>query len=136
MTKFLKHVSRFDSKRFNGGLILLLLCLSVPCLAQDAAMAKPDFSKNSDLTSFLLRTDNVLSRMADNCKNILITRSGGKNERRTHIESFEMKGYCDTKNNPEEDLDCPGYNIDAIGTIENRLHATVRGVNLTLVCGS
>lgn len=81
--------------------------------------------------AYVLKNDIVLSRTFGECPNLKFTRSAAKG---TH--AFLIEGSCDIKNNPEEDADCPAYQVHATGTIDTPSHWTVRQLQLQRVCSS
>lgn len=112
---------------------LVAFCLfGGACVAGENSGASDNFKTDGALVHFLMKSDPVLSRVTGGCKNISVTRYKSSDG----LAKFNIKGFCETKNIPEEDLDCPGYNIDVTGTIDNSIQATARKISLTLVCGS
>ncbi|WP_369975753.1 hypothetical protein [Xanthomonas bundabergensis] len=77
----------------------------------------------------VLKNDIVLSRTFGECPRLKFTRSETKGAR-----TFLIEGSCDIKDNPEEDADCPAYQVHATGTIDTPSHWTVRQLQLKLVC--
>ncbi len=87
---------------------------------------KPDMTSDAGLVTFLQRSDLVMSRTLDRCRDVSVDRSGEK--------AFHLEATCAIKGNPEGDLDCPDYRIDATGTIDTVKRATIRRLTMTLVC--
>lgn len=100
---------------------------------QGASQATQPASGNDagQALAYVLKNDTVLSRTFGECPNLKFTRSAAKG---TH--AFLIEGSCDIKNNPEEDADCPAYQVHATGTIDTPSHWTVRQLELKLVCSS
>ena len=88
-----------------------------------------DLGSDAGLLSFLQRSDVVMSRVLETCRDVSISRSSRKG-----MKMFRLMATCTIKANPEEDLDCPEYRVDALGTIDNAIQATVRSTKMTLVC--
>jgi hypothetical protein len=103
------------------------------CLISSAWASTADGSRNlttdGGLLAFLQENDTVMSRVLDVCTNVSIARS-----KQRGLNVFRLKATCTVKANPEEDLDCPEYRIDASGTIDNAIQATVRSLTMSLVC--
>lgn len=122
--------------KFRGRILapaLVALCLfGNTCVASEGPGTGNNFKTDDALVHFLMKSDPVLSRVAGGCENISVTRYKSSDG----LANFNIKGFCKTRNIPEEDLDCPGYNIDVTGTIDNSIQATARKISLTLVCGS
>lgn len=81
--------------------------------------------------AYVLKNDTVLSRTFGECPNLKFTRSAAKGTR-----TFLIEGSCDIRDNPEEDADCPAYQVHATGTIDTPSHWTVRQLQLERVCSS
>lgn len=107
--------------------LLVSMCLVSSIRAADAG--NPDLGSDSGLLAFLQRSDVVMSRTLESCRDVSIARSSQKG-----MKVFRLKATCTIKGNPEEDLDCPEYKIDASGTVDNAIQATVRRLSMTLVC--
>lgn len=90
-----------------------------------------DFANDVVLTQFLMSGDPVLSQIVGACTHLAATRTASDANKH-----FSIAGFCYTKNNPEEDRDCPGNDINATGKIESLLQATIQKITLTLVCDS
>jgi hypothetical protein len=107
-----------------------LCCLaSVNCFGENAASAHFDLYKDQDLLAFLEKNDVVLSRVVSQCQHVTVNRYQSHG-----LAHFEVTGFCLVKQNPPEDLDCAGYDVDASGTVDDALQATIRKITMTLVC--
>ncbi|WP_114238791.1 hypothetical protein [Dyella sp. C9] len=107
--------------------ILVSFCF-MPC-TWAAEAGSGNLASDAGLLVFLQRSDVVMSRVLDTCKDVSVTRSSEKG-----VKLFRLRATCAIKANPEEDLDCPDYRMDASGTIDNAIQATVRSMKMTLVC--
>jgi hypothetical protein len=107
--------------------LLVSICLISSTGATEEG--KPDLGSDLGLLAFLQRSDVAMSRTLDSCRDVSIARSSQKD-----LKAFRLKATCTIKGNPEEDLDCPEYRVDASGTIDNAIQATVRQLSMTLVC--
>ncbi len=113
--------------------VLVALCL-LPSAANASQVQAPagfDFGSDAVLVNFLLKGDVVLSRVVASCERLNVVRHESQGRK-----AFEIKGFCLIKNNPQEDLDCAGYDIDASGEIDNKIQATIRKLTLSLVCSA
>jgi len=99
-----------------------------PC---SASAAGDDLNTDPGLLAFVLRSDLVLLRVAGECRNVSITRSGQPG----HVD-FGIKAECAIKDNREENADCPAYKVDAFGTLDSPTQATMRKITLSLLCSA
>lgn len=123
---FAKHGDHFFCAMATA--VFLLFTTSIVS-ANTASSDRDDFENNTVLANFLLRNDIVMSRVLGNCKNIHVRRY------KSHGYSyFEIKEFCLIKREPPADLDCPGYDVYATGTIDDAVQATIRKLTLSLRC--
>jgi hypothetical protein len=103
------------------------------CIISSAWASTADGNRNlttdEGLRAFVQKNDTVMSRVFDVCRDVSITRS-----KQRGLNIFRLKATCTIKANPEGDLDCPEYRIDASGTIDNAIQATVRSLTMSLGC--
>ncbi|WP_430391791.1 hypothetical protein [Dyella sp. 20L07] len=110
---------------------LLLSLLSVSPAWASTVSSDRDLATDAGLLAFVQQSDTVMSRVLDVCSDVSIARSKEKG-----LKVFRLKAMCTVKANPEENLDCPAYRVDASGTIDNAIQATVRRLTMSLVCSA
>lgn len=108
-----------------------LLALAVVCLLLSPTAKAGELDSDKGLVHFILSNDVVLSRVLGECRNVKVTRAHVSG-----LATFNVKASCLTKANPEEDLDCPSYEVTASGTVDNSIQATVRHLGLNLHCSA
>lgn len=107
---------------------LFLFLSSAACIAS-APPLSVDLQSDIGLLHFVMRNDVILSRVTSHCTDVKVSRFTSNG-----LRYFDLKGFCWIKNNPQEDLDCGNYKVDARGTIDDPIQATVRKITLTLSC--
>lgn len=111
----------------------LFMALFLTIAAQGSLQAMQPAPENQAhlALAYVLKNDIVFSKTFRECPELKFTRTGAKG-----TPTFLIEGTCDIKGNPEEDADCPAYQVHATGTIDTPSHWTVRQLQLKLVCSA
>jgi hypothetical protein len=109
--------------------LFVMLFLTIAVQGSLQAMQPAPSNEAEQALAYVLKNDSVLSRTFGACPDLTFKRTQAKASK-----AFLIEGTCNVKDNPEEDADCPAYQVRATGTIDTPTHWTVRQLQLTLAC--